>query len=654
MRIIDNTLYIEYAECISSGIKENTLKIANHRNSNAWRFINDPDDSRKVLVEYERMQPRYKEMIQKRFGNPYEYVAKEPIRKMIKRDLKAHEYYLQYRFDGDKCLPIEHVEKYTAAAEWLNMLQEVGEDKKALKKLLNLSIGEFWLKVCEVITSDNIDLPRSYRRLREKIAAYQQGGYPSLIHSSFGSGSNAAKVVTEESKALLLEMIAHPNQFDDVYICAMYNGWALKNGHKSISPSTVYNWRKDNEHLIIAQRKGPEAFNEKYIRQVKGLKPTTPLRLVESDDYWLNYLYEGYDKKGKVNKFKRYISYVVADSYNGLVLGKSYIQSGGPIVEMVGMAYIDAMYYIRSLTGDWYLPFELKTDNWGEATLFPFFRKIGKHIPAGNGNKHRGYIEQLFGSPLAKRAEKLGGDNYNGNNMTAVHRGVNMKALEASEKNRPMVGYEAEQQVEQFFHNMRHMPDITRTNMNALSKEKQWLAAWEQMPAGAKNRISDEQFLSIFGIRHKPQGRPITITNRGIEPQINNVKYSYDLPDYETMIQYIGRKVTVVFDPYDMSRVLITNDDDIRFIARDSRLSPRALADTSTGSREYLNDILSIKVNQVTTVTNAAMRRQAILSDDFSAADVLLMGSQRKEMKNHAEQILIEKGSGEYNPLDDM
>jgi hypothetical protein len=46
---------------------------------------------------------------------------------------------MQYRYDGCKMLPIERVNEYTAAASWLNMLSSADENKKEIKKLLNLN-----------------------------------------------------------------------------------------------------------------------------------------------------------------------------------------------------------------------------------------------------------------------------------------------------------------------------------------------------------------------------------------------------------------------------------------------------------------------------------------------------------------------------------
>lgn len=662
MQIIDNILYIEHAEAISSGINERTLAMAKLRNSNVWRFIDDPADRRKVLIEYERMQPRYKEMIQKRFGNVYEYVAKQPIRNMVRRDEKAHEFYLQYRFDGDKFLPIDTVEKYTVAASWLNMLAEVGEDKRTLKQLLRLSIGEFWLKVFEILLSDGIELPKTYRRLTEKLKQYKKDGYATLIHSSFGNKS-ALKVSTETAQAMLLEMIAHPNQHDDVWIALAYNKWANKNGVKEIHPATVGNWRRDNEQLIIAQRCGNNAFNEKYIRQVKGLRPSGPLYMVEHDDNNLDFLFTNTDDVTQAKYYNKYVAICVVDSSCDLLLGKSYIQSANPKKWMVRHAYIDAMYYIRSITGGWYLPFEIKSDRWASADLYPYYKKIGDFIPTKKGNKHNGYREAFFGRPLWKRAQKIGASNWTGNNISAKYRGVNTEVLDINKSIRPRVGDEAEYQIENFFHRLRHMPDVTRKNFNsALSKEQQWLAKWNDMREDQKRPISDLQFLSIFGITHNPD-RPITITNRGIEPQICNIKHSFDLPADLQLSHFVGAKVNVIYDPYDMSRVMVTNNDDIRFIARSATFQPRALQDQYTGSRTYLNAILAEKKEQVEVVSKAEQTRKRIINfDGIDTEAVLMSGIVNKELKNQAEEAyllpvnstFLDTNTEDYDPLDDM
>src|SRR5690606_31207449 len=110
----------------------------------------------------------------------------------------------------------------------------------------------------------------------------------------------------------------------------------------------------------------------------------------EHDDNNLDFLYKGEDG----SQFNRYVSIVVTDSHCDLVLGKSVIHGDTPETWQVHHAYLDAMYYIRSLTGGWHMPHEFKADKWRSKSLAPFYTKIAKYVPPAHGNKHRGYIEQ--------------------------------------------------------------------------------------------------------------------------------------------------------------------------------------------------------------------------------------------------------------------
>jgi hypothetical protein len=297
-----------------------------------------------------------------------------------------------------------------------------------------------------------------------------------------------------------------------------------------------------------------------------------------------------------------------------------------------------------------HLPFEIKADKWASKSLSPFYNKIAKIIPAAHSNKHRGYIEPYFRRPLWKRAQQLVTNpdmmNWTGNNISAKFRGVNQEALNGSQKNRPLIGNQAELQIENFFHLLRHMPDIKRNNMNAASKEEQFVSEWNQLHPDDKRTITDQQFLLTFGIKHAPAHSPdgITITNRGVEPQINGNKYSYDLPESWMYNKLIGAKVNVLYDPFDMSRILVTNYDDIRFIATSAQLTPRALKDHYTGSRTYLNALLAEKKQQVGEVSKASAARKKLVNHHYYNAEAVLQsGSLVKEIKNGAEQKFIEQ-----------
>ncbi len=637
MKRIDNILYIEVAEFVEAGVKEASIWQASSRKSSSWTFIKDPADNRKILAEYEKLADKYKDMIKARFGDPYDYMAKKPIKEMVKWDDEAELYFLNYRYDGNKCLTTgrdSQVEKYTRAASWLNMLLKVNEDKKAIKKDLGITLDQFYTKVSELIKSEKIDLPTTYHRLLAKMESYKNDGYRSLISWKLGN-KLAAKVSDEVSESVLLEMIANGNQFDDVFIAQQYNKWAKANEYKEISDYTVGVHRRNKEWEIIEEREGSEAFRNKYGKKVKGFRPSFPLAMVESDD---NHIDLQFIEVETGNKNARYKAIVVTDSYNDYVLGYAYTLN--PVtMDLVQAAYINAMYYIRSLTKEWHLPHEIKADNFGIKELAPFYKSIGNFIATPVGSKARGYIEQFFGTPHWKRCLKLGANNYIGNNITAKNRGVNMDMVRANTKSRPHIGEQSENQIEQFFHNLRHLP-----NKDGVSKHQQWMEAWEQLPSEKKRSISDEQFLLKFGIHHNPT-RPIQIRNGSVNPEIDTQKYSYVLTEYN--LQDNGRSVTVIYDPYDMSRVLITDFGKIRYLALEPRLSSRALADATTHSRTFLNSIFNEKKDEMNKMHARADKRKEILkTHNIDAETVLQAGVLEKEVRQFAEQKIMREIEG--------
>jgi hypothetical protein len=660
MKYIENKLFIEWAEGIDSGIPKGTMDAAKNRKSASWNFIDDPDDNRYVLFEYEKLSDSNKNKINARFGDPYEYTAKQPIRKLIKWDDKAEEFFLSHRYDEGKKLPIETVKKYTIAANVLNMLK--GLDKKEIKKLLNLQIEQFYDQLIEIIKQDKIDLPVTYRRLvanpDSALKKYAKDGYASLIDWRFGN-KLAAKVKDETCEAVLLEMIAHHNQYDDVFIKTQYNKWAKENNYKQIDDSTVGHWRRKRNSEVVMFREGNAALKNSVLRISKGARPSAPMLMIESDDNVLDLYFIDNNDERQGSKFThRYVAIIVTDSFNDYVLGYAYAIAGtlddGGTLDLIRAAYLNAMYHIKSVTGAWYLPHETKTDNWGIKTLEPFYRSLGNYIKTPVGSKNRGYIENFFGSNFWKNCLKIGANNYTGNNITAKHRGVNDEVVKALKKERPLIGNEAEQQIESFFHRLRHMPQS-----NGLSKHQQWLSAWNELASEEKRLINDEQFLLKFGIHHLPKnGELPRLTNRGVEVQICNQKFSYDIVG-GTPIEYLSKKVNVIYDPFDMSRVMITDNEQVRLIGVEARLSPRALHDGELNSRTYLNAILAEKSDTVNKIASKSEKRKKTLAlNGITAESLLNDGVMVKQLKREAEQKVlaqvIDGISEDFDPLDLM
>jgi hypothetical protein len=665
--MIDGVLWVFEKGLEESGLSVNYYRKEKSNDNKRLIFLDHPTDRRYNLVAFDTLSDIHKEKIQLRFGNPYDFVAREPILKMIERNDEAHNYFLQYEYDNKK-LPFKRVLQYSRATDWLDTLKKINDAKNKPIKEMGLIVPEFYEHIKHLIIAEKKngaseeykgthqlpgDFPFSYRNLTQKLLRYKNEGHKMIIDPMYGN-KLAAKVHDEVSEAQLLTLIEDQRQLDDVMVCMFYNIWAKENNYKLITAATVGVWRRKKEYLIIMNREGNNAYNEKFIRQVKGVRRSlsSPLALVEHDDNNLDFLFIN-DENTNISK---YVAIVVRDSFNDLVLGKSYIVSQKPKIEQVYHAYLDAMYYIRHLTGGWHLPFEIKCDLYANKTLPPFYQKIAKVIPPAHGNKHRGFIEQSFGNKFWKRAQQLVTDpeqmNWSGNNVTAKFRGVNKELLDKNQQRRnlPFIGNQAELQIENFFHILRNMPDFKREQMDAKSKQQQWLASWEQLPIEKKRPITDEQFLLTFGIAHQPKHTScMRITNRGLEPQIKNAQYSYDLPEAWMYNKLIGAQVEIFYDPFDMSRILFTNHDDIRYIAHTATLTPRAIQDHYTGSRTFLHAILDEKRDQVKHVGEKAARRKEIADTKYFNAEALVQGGVLvKEIKNVAEQKMIETFNKKY------
>jgi hypothetical protein len=93
VKLIDSFLYLEFDEAVQAGIgSEGYLRKAKSVGSGSFTFINDPSDKRKVLLQFETLKPQHKALVEKRYGNPYDRLAKEPIKNLVSKDTKAEEF----------------------------------------------------------------------------------------------------------------------------------------------------------------------------------------------------------------------------------------------------------------------------------------------------------------------------------------------------------------------------------------------------------------------------------------------------------------------------------------------------------------------------------------------------------------------------------
>ncbi len=648
MKLIDNILYLEFAEMVKA-MSSNTgkaaekveiyLRKAKSTGTKCWSFMDDPADRRRVLIKFETLKDEYQAMVRETFGNPYDHIAREPIKAMVKPDHKAEEFYLSYTYDEGKSLPDEHVSKYSKAAAWLNMLVLINKNAAIVKKQLNLKLDEFYLHVYALIKTEKIDLPTSYKRLRKAIADYQEKGYETLIDWRFGN-KLAAKVNDDFTNSLLRELISHPNQHDDTIIAQAYNNKVVPLGYKPIDPATVGVHRRTNYYELQGAREGNAAWYNTYGKVILRNRPSAPLLLVGSDDNDLD-LYFKDERKGKTNPYYRFKLIVLMDAYNDYILGYAYGET--VTADLIKAAYLDAMYHVKEITGGWYLMNQIQSDRWGLSALGDFYKSMAIYTPATAKVARAKYIEQAYGKVWHQMLKMY--PNYAGTNITSQFR-INRDNLDIQKRNFPTID-EGIQYIEDFINRLRHLPDRN----TGITRQQKWITAFQNSELSQQHRISDARMLNLFGTEHTHSH---TITNGGIRVTIDGQQFVYDVPD-DLYLQNVGKKVKVMYDPYDYSRVLVTDGGSLRFVAHEFEKMSSAIADYKDGERSRLNHLLRMKKNHVERIAESKNKRIDVLERHSIDANSLLQAQVMvKELKQNAELVYQQTQLGDYNPLDQM
>ncbi|MEZ5017379.1 MAG: Mu transposase C-terminal domain-containing protein [Flavipsychrobacter sp.] len=647
MEFQGNILCLTYKEIVPHIMPEGTYKSLKSKGKIS-SFSRGGGKGNVALIGYESLPVAYQKAVISKYGDPYTYKANEAIADSVQHDFEAEQYYIKFRFDDGTSLPPEHIDKYTTSASWLKMLDELTADKKQIKNKYRLSMGKFWKVLQILLAAKDIDLPKNRIRLQQKIEQYRtckesdvaNEQYDFLIEKFRYGNTNRNKIKDELSEALLLEMLAHPHQHEDVVIQEQYNKWARDNGKPLIkSASTIGNYRRANAWKITQQREGNKVNYEKYGESIGRVRPSAPLFLIESDDNDLDLYYKHVyylDGKKQTNYYKRFVIMVVKDSYNDYILG--YAIGESQTTQLVRDAYLDAMHHIKELTGSFYLPHELKSDRWGldvqlKNELSMFYKSLGKFTPAKAKNPRSKYIEQSFGKEWHKNLKHF--DNYAGHNITAKEN-LNPDAVAINKKFYPSAE-DAAEQIHLFIEMMRQ----------SKNRQQKWLDAFTRNEVSQRKKVNDEQMLLLFGRLSHERGN--TLTNKGINIEISGAKYRYEVPEH-LYLQYVGIKMNVLYDPYDMSRVLVVgkDDDKVRFVAQEYVNAKSALMDFRTGDGKLLEDKLARKERTMQRIADERAKRQNILSiEGVDAKSVLQAGVMDKAMKQIATHGYLQLQNGQ-------
>lgn len=623
-------------------------------------------NGRQVFIEYESLKPERKNAVKEKYGNPYEYLAKQPILDLIDWDYKAYQFYQDYVLPNGSKLPaadkdangkaqINYVERCTKAANWLNMIDHITTDKRALKDTLKLSIADFWETVSELIVKEDIAIPASYKQLTKKLRDYKsqptpEQRYELLVPKHFFGNTHAKKIDAKHGEALLLKLLSDPRKHDDTVIASAYNQYAKEHGKDTITPAAIGNFRRRNEHIIAATRDGKRKAYSKYTKEMQRERASAPLLLLNADDNCLDLFFdvETWTEAGGTKKSKHYrpMLYVIIDTHNDYILG--YAVGDRVTHELIYQAFRNAMNHIEMLTGSYYLPHQLQTDRWGldvkmKNALGEFYSRLGTFTPQAHGVPQGKYIERSFGVEWHQVLKAMPSNNYAGQNITAKERLSAEYIVEAS-KNYPSID-QLPEIVETFINVMRMKPNPK----TGISRQKEWLAAFIASEKSKKKAINAGMKLQIMGKKHlnpKSDDHRLTITSKGLRPTINGQQVSIDLPD-EVIYQHNGKKVEVYYDPEKLTEFLITDGKGLRFVASTYQKVPGAIADYQPGDRKRIESMWDAKKAIGTMLTETLATRVAALNGtNIDPQSLLQAGVLLKDLKQDTETLYLESQYG--------
>jgi hypothetical protein len=619
----NKVLFLEYADLIAAGVQEGTIKSARATGTWGGVFVKDQDDSRKLLVQYEGLKDKYKQLIIARFGDPYKYMSAYIIEQMlIPSDADKH-FITHYKLPDDSFLPVPAQTEYIAALSYLHLLATISVAE--IRALGFSDCTVFTESVLGLIKGNDIKLPRSYTKLRAKVREYKKAGAKCIISKKW-CNNNAIKVKDEICEAVLLGMIEHESQFEDSIVALNYNKWAKENNYKPITDRTVGIWRNKKSLLVVASREGTKAWQNQYSPVIKRIRPTAPLLLINSDDNNLDLFFR---EDGK--NYVRVTGVFVMDAFNDYILG--YAIGRSQTAELVHQAFLNAVHHVRELTGEQLYWHQVQTDSWGLKALRDWYELQAKFTPTKTGNSRGKVIEQAFGHNWHRFLKLY--NNYSGHNITAKKK-ANWEMLDKNKKDFPTIE-EAPAQIAHFVNNLRtHVNEKT-----GKSKQEQWLEAFGKMLPEQKRELTDTKRLLYYGMPHQYTNK---LTNAGLNITIGRKMLGYDVPK-EDYLKHVGKTVQVLYDPYDPLSVLATMDDcRVQVLCPVYEKMKMALADMVDGDRAKLNIKLQEQkeVNQY-VLNEKAKRMEQLQQRGINTAEMLNAPWMNKEDRQLEENAYYQR-----------
>ncbi len=579
-----------------------------------------------ALVEFDTIPDRFKVQIVKKLGYPPKKTTQNLILNYYKDDYEAQDFYANYLLDDYRTLPSDIQKEYTINAQMLTALDMYIKEMVIFRKSRGgkASLTKIWEDAS--LASDDVkdqtghSLPKSVRRLKEKLDQFKSEGYSALISENFGN-KKAVKVKDSQQEAVLRELLRKWQGFDNVQIADQYNTVATAMNWDSISDSTVGNYRKKWKMLITSFNSGLKSLDNNIKMQVKRKAPEFPMAYWTLDGWKCELLYQKFEN-GKTTYHNRLTAVVVLDAATKYPIG--YAIGDRENTNLIKSALRNAINHSEELFGFKHQAYQIQADNYGSKIMAPIYKGVAKnYVPTKVGNAKAKIIEPWF--RFFNKSYCQYENNWSGQGVKSKQQ-PNQDYLQKNRKNFPTEA-EAYLQIERLLEKAR--ADV---------KDK-YVEAYQNAPNDLKTELNQSIFLKYLGVK-----KPDTTKFRGdgMVFTIEKSLFSYDSFDLEFR-RHIQLDWDIFFDPQNMEKVLAFNEEkNISFLLEEKYIQPMDLYSQEREDRNQLEKVKKFNRELEFKIANEFAEDAEILLD---------MVFDNKVIDPTLEKLIITDNVGQHKDL---
>lgn len=587
---IGDDIFFDLQELEEAGINPETARVGAAKGYAHWKSVKSPLDSRKTLLSFDKMSPKYKEMVLSKFGNPDKWQKIDPEK--LKTDLKIAQIEAKkQQKDLKKVVNEAYNNDWWTFAKLYK--ERYGEKKGRFgliyvqlakaASVFSVAVSSYALgNVLEYVDTFGIRQPKTFKNLYlmfieeldlpylklnersfyEKIKAALQSDVFSVIDLP-RSGNQNARVLDSFYQYLVETYASNPKnptvpmiktKLD--YVCQLY-------GFDSVSESSIQQHlsKREVKTRIDASRYGKKYFNDLYKPFTKRAKAlfAGDLWVIDGTKKQIPYWDEKKNKRAYLNVF------AVRDEYSGLVLGWA-AGSENTIVVMKSLEM--ATVSMGNLTSNEHgaLPAEILMDN-SSAIKSDEIQSLLKNL-AGVVKENFKAREKQFNHEFARNA-RVGNaqdktiERYFKTQQTRIDKWfdhyIGGSPLSKEKNNSPSPEYLALMKRDNL-PNYDGLLQLIAASYTAYNHEViNDCSPMERFKASECENITPLtafQKAELFWLKRK-----VTVKNNWITVTVNHVEYDYAITEFEAWQKITRERVNVYFHPQAMESIIVYDKD---------------------------------------------------------------------------------------------